>query len=1064
MPCDKLSELFTDTPSPVAVLETYITHLKITEFSSYPTSPPPPQARTPQAEKPRVIIVAVRKSGRVRMHKSKENPNGTFSIGKTWNLDDLTAIESFTGQNVPPDFRQWAGYVGFIVTLGKPYYWQAQTDKEKKFFIASLVKIYGKYTGGRVPSLSNFDQRELDQVLGGASRRGVLPPQPSPLPQQQSLSPGRPPVPGSFPSESGASVLSGASSYSATPTAQTEFRPPSRSPLPPTGSSSPAASIDSSRTRENSAALRRLAGSNKSQDSVANSYRSEDASSLRPRSRGQPNGASSASTVTEPLPVPEERPPERKRPPMDPARPQGFPDDNLVPAPLISPGMRREPVAPPPRSTERMSPRKPSLRSQRSEVASIEDVSTKAVDEAADGGPVGKVPSNGLTTASTASPSAPQTPIEPPPEPEDMRPGLGPMIKAKKSKGDIAGAFWKAAAAASAFKPRPGGAAEKLRLAQNKSVDGPDGITAVVPAPPRPISVEAPKTEPPDKAVERTSGIPEVKVTVPNSSRPTSLQAAAKAVQKTVEKPVEKPAEPEVKEEARRSVVVGNDVKYLATLGIDPTIMDNRSVEFTKYLDYFGFVPGDKMRLLSYDDLKIDIDREVNKAQAGGWLARFREEDERVDAIKTGIDTTIAECEELDNLLTLYSVELSVSAFFPLCPSHLLTQTQTLADDIAYIEAQGQGLQVQAANQKLLKKELESLLDTCAITIDDLQALRTAPMDSVAGIEEIEAALVTLYTAMMKIDPSMGVGETRKSADATSDPAIDFNSDFGKMRIVQEKKEMYMSESSTFIRRLVDFMARQFDDAYRETKRALDSALAKKVDSRHHDAGRDLLWKYGPLMLYARDTDLENWNRILQIYQEKSNPLYKSEFREVLESWKRNARKATGEEKELLFTTEQEKKEEGIATTARKLTVKRSQTLAKAIRSPLSESRMNVDKTSDSRSMPYEVFAGVLDDLIPLVEMEQNFIVDFFHATTLDQTDFPESVAAVRPRNRRGGDLKRHRLMEPDRDLARRVTRSMEFIFAFVEADWLTFMTWVVKDDPLCVLPHYPVQISLANY
>ena len=602
------------------------------------------------------------------MHKSKENPNGTFSIGKTWNLDDLTAIESFTGQNVAPDFRQWAGEVGFIVTIGKPYYWQAQTDKEKKFFIASLVKIYGKYTGGRVPSLSNFDQRELDQVLGGASRRGLAP-QPSPAlapalaPVPPSLSPGRPPIPGSFPSES-ASVMSGGSQYSATPTAPSEFRPPSRSPLPPTGSSSPAASIDSSRTRENSAALRRLAGSNKSQDSVANSYRSEDANSLRPRSRGAPNGASSASTVTEPLPSPEERPPERKRPPMDPTRPQGYPDDNLVPAPLISPGMRREPVrepvAPPPRSTERMSPRKASVRSQRAEIASIEDVSAKAAEDTTDGGPVSKVPSNGLTTASTISPSAPETPIEPPPEPEETRPGLGPMIKAKKSKGDIAGAFWKAAAAASAFKPRPGGAAEKLRQAQNKSTEGPDGITAVVPAPPRPISVEAPKAEPPAKAPERTSGIPEVKVTVPNSSRPTSLQAAAA---KAVQKPAEKPAEPEVKEEARRSVVVGNDVKYLATLGVDPTIMDNRSVEFTKYLDYFGFVPGDKMRLLSYDELKVDIDRELNKAQAGGWLARFREEDERVDAIKTGIDTTIAECEELDNLLTLYSVELSVSSF-----------------------------------------------------------------------------------------------------------------------------------------------------------------------------------------------------------------------------------------------------------------------------------------------------------------------------------------------------------------------------------------------------------------
>lgn len=154
-----------------SIMETYITHIKITEFSTHPTTPPPPQARTPQVEKPRVIAVAVRKSGRVRMHKTKENANGTFSIGKTWNLDDLSAIESFTASSTPPDYRQWAGDVGFTVTLGKPYYWQAQTDKEKKFFIASLIKIYGKYTAGRVPVLTGFDPAELEQVVGSAQRR-----------------------------------------------------------------------------------------------------------------------------------------------------------------------------------------------------------------------------------------------------------------------------------------------------------------------------------------------------------------------------------------------------------------------------------------------------------------------------------------------------------------------------------------------------------------------------------------------------------------------------------------------------------------------------------------------------------------------------------------------------------------------------------------------------------------------------------------------------------------------------------------------------------------------------
>lgn len=384
---------------------------------------------------------------------------------------------------------------------------------------------------------------------------------------------------------------------------------------------------------------------------------------------------------------------------------------------------------------------------------------------------------------------------------------------------------------------------------------------------------------------------------------------------------------------------------------------------------------------------------------------------------------------------------------------------QTLQDDIAYIEAQGQGLQVQAANQKLLRKELESLLDTCAITADDLQALSVAPLESAPGVEEIEAALVTLFKAMTKIDPSMGAGETPTTSDTSSEQAIDFNGDYAKMRIVQEKKEMYLYESAAFMRRLVEFMAREFAEAYTATRKALESALSKKVDPRNHDVGRDMLWKYGPLMLYARDVDLTNWNRIIQLYQDSAHPTYKTEFREALDVWKKNARKPTGEEKELLFTFEQEKKEEGIASTARKLTVKRSQTLARSLRSPLGEGGSNrVERAAvdPSRSLPYEVFAGVLDDLLPLVEMEQNFIVDFFHATTLEQLDFPDAVAAVRPRDRRGNDLRRHRLMEPDRDLARRVTRSMEVIFVFLDQSLGNLVDWVLSQDPLYVLPLFP--------
>ncbi|RDA92421.1 hypothetical protein CP533_4706 [Ophiocordyceps camponoti-saundersi (nom. inval.)] len=1025
-----------------SLIETYITHIRITEYSQHPSSPPPPEARTAESEKPRIIIVAVRRSGRVRMHKSKENASGTFSIGKTWNLDDLSQIESFTGPQVGPSYREWAGDTGFIVTLGKPYFWQAQTDKEKKFFVASLIKIFGKYTGGKVPELTGFDQRELDQVLGAGGRRPTV---------SSARSPGV---------ESAVSSVASPSALVPTPTLGTpepsRLQKASASRPLLNGTGSPAPSSESVSSRDRVAASRWAAQTDKSQEAEANSvaHRRDDAGRTS-RSRNGFYGAGASARYGEPRGSPEQPqdvparppsahpderpPPERRRPPMDPTRPQ---DRDLVPPPLVSPNIAREPIPPLPKNTERLSNGKGNgpggpLGASRNQdagerVVVASSTNTREVSPKSD-------PIRGAKGASTSSAAEALSPTElslspDPPEQDESRPGLGPMIKAKRSKGDIAGALWKAASAATAFRPRPGGAGDRLRQTQSRG-DGPDGITSVVPAPSRPVSrdprsdsTEAPKLMDHRDSNDVKADDPTVHVSRSASAQPSPNDEKSKQVKKE-EKKQEQPA---------RSVVAGNDVKYLQSLGIDPSILDGRSEEFGKWLDHFGWVPGQQMRTQTMDDIKTDIERELNKAQAGGWLARFQEEDERVDAIKRGIDLAISECDEMDNLLTLYAVELS-----------------TLSEDISYIEAQGQGLQVQTANQKLLRRELESLLETCAITSNDLEALQIAPLEKTRGLEDVELALVTLFRAMTKMDPTLGGHEAAQTAvDAKggdSDQTLGLNSDYGNMRIVQEKKQMYMQESARFMRRLIDFMKQHFSEAFSETQRCLDGATS---NASSYDAGRDLLWRYSPLMLYARDVDLKSWNRLLQIYQDKSHPLYMGQIQNAVAVLRRNARKLTGEEADLLFSSQLEKHQEGgVATTARKLTVKRSQTLARALRSPLdgrTASTTTVDKANrEGGCHSYEVFSSVLDEVLPLVEMEQNFIIDFFHATTLEQVDFPDAVAACPPRDRRGGDLRRHRLMEPDRELARRVTRSMEVIFAFLESELQRLMDWVLGQDAL---------------
>jgi exocyst complex component 1 len=691
------------------------------EDAAYPSSPPPPNSG-PEAKKPRIIIIAVRKSGRVRMHKARENVNGTFSIGKTWPLDDLTAVESFNGatpRNSEEEQRkQWAGGTGFIVSIGKPYYWQANTQKEKQFFIASLVKIFTKYTGGKSPELIGFDEKETEQLLGITSQARQLPannqnltPVQAPLtpnsPQSQAQPRGarRTPISQDPPSLRQQTQTSSGATQSATPQA-------TRSPAQPKMEDSPSSSVDYSGVspQQSQSSLRRVAAGNYSQESFS---RGDDTNGPRPHSRSGANGMpfgsgrfpdrsmtptsrtmtpenasniNDASSTIHPIPEPLALPPERRRPPIqvsDTALLRGQDSgDNMVPAPLISPGIRRADIRPPVRSNERpQSPTvervseasnftanriagkqsKPELRqsadspSETRKGISKEDLSTT---------PSAAAVHSAIVSNPIDSPNSPTQVKEESPviTPDGERPGLGPMIKKKKSKVEVANTFRKAASAANAFKPRAGGAAERLREQQAKQPEGPDGITSVVPAPSlvRNINSDSTKSTTPNSVKDTTAaaksneGIPEVKVTGVQS-RPTSVETPTEGRLDDVS--AEKGKGRETRRQKPTSEVLQ---KELESLGVDSSILDSRATEFASFLDEFGWV-GEGVRTRNIDQMKEDIEREINTAQAGGWLSRLEEEDERIEAIQRGIEFCIAECDELDGLLTLYSVELGVS-------------------------------------------------------------------------------------------------------------------------------------------------------------------------------------------------------------------------------------------------------------------------------------------------------------------------------------------------------------------------------------------------------------------
>ncbi|OWB61693.1 hypothetical protein B5S29_g2595 [[Candida] boidinii] len=124
-------------------IENYLTHVRIIEDSRFPSSRPPANSPTSN-KKPRFLILSSKPSGRVRLHKARENSDGSIQIGRTWDFDEWTRLE--LDKEVP---------TGFLVDIGKRYYWETNTPKERRVFCGMLLNFFQEYMGNKIPELVN---------------------------------------------------------------------------------------------------------------------------------------------------------------------------------------------------------------------------------------------------------------------------------------------------------------------------------------------------------------------------------------------------------------------------------------------------------------------------------------------------------------------------------------------------------------------------------------------------------------------------------------------------------------------------------------------------------------------------------------------------------------------------------------------------------------------------------------------------------------------------------------------------------------------------------------------
>jgi len=755
-------------------------------------------------------------------------------------------------------------------------------------------------------------------------------------------------------------------------------------------------------------------------------------SEQKPGEMGQPG-------FQEPTPIPE-----RKRPPMasrDNSVTQSY-DEELRPPPLsmnrAASGQRPETPRSPHTASDRMpggfyeTPQAsttnlgntvlPAQR-QQSPIRKTEKIEeTKKLEPEVDGG----------VSPSIRSLSEAGTPDTEKDEDEAHRPGLGPMIK----KRAVADRFRKAATAASAFKPRAGSAVERLKK-PGVDTNEPDGINSVVPAPLRAGSIPTPSAEIANPS-SKDAATPTIDVqgpagTVSNGALNNGVQLTDAAMSPAVGYE-EADGAKSVSEEGKQVAIAERkpkrrspqQEKYLESLGIDPKILEGKGLDFETTLSDFGW-GSIILQPKHIENIEGSLKREIGRVEAGSWLGHLEQKDDRVEMVDKMLDRAIAECEELDGLLTLYSVELS-----------------TLNDDIAFIEAQSQGLQVQTANQKILHTELQNLVNMISLTPEQLEPVERGSFEE--DLEEMEASLVLLYNAMLTIDPNI---KSVVPLEGEDNPG---KAELATMAALQEKRDIYLGESSLFCQRLISWLSKVFDAYLNESIPALvNSPVGKPATTNLHpqacNAARTFLWQYSPVILFTKEVDRPAWRQLLEIYMADARPCYASVFRGAMETHRKSVRAPTGDEADVLFTSMEKEHLDGLAGTTRKLTMKRSQTMAKAVRSASGE---KAKMLQSGRHMPCEAFADMLGEWAPVLAMEQNFIVELFHATTLENIDFADAVNMYPPEQRRGPpDLMIPKLMEPDRSLAEYVTRATGYIFDFWPAELRSTIEQSIAVDQL---------------
>ncbi|KAG9054875.1 hypothetical protein FS842_003912 [Serendipita sp. 407] len=693
-----IASVFSKRNASGSLEEQYIAHVKIFEDSA--------PGNDDSSKKARYILLSLTHRGPGLIHKSRENPNGSFSIGKSWDLKDLTALE--VSGRTP----------GFDITFARRYRWQTEKWEDQEAFLIATVRLYRRVMGGQTPLLMGWNMPDGPSKQLSLSTTNAPPPRSTspnlltprnvtpgprsaasgPYDQPSPVGNGRPSVDGKrTPSPSPRSPYDNGASPG--PPKQRAYPPR----VPVNRDPSPAARGTRPKEPQTQGSIGR-----ESQPSRSDRRPPELDKRSFEGARNQDQNGPSSSRATRPDRVPSPQPPNRDIPSSQQQQQSRYPPPRLeaVPQPQPESSSYRTGGAPSPkrtradsRSERNASPPPPpadlgqALPSNRSRGVSPNRAAESAKPRSRVGSRPERVPSPKPVpepTYNDRSSTGPRSERVPSPTPSSKSDSRRQQQQQQQQRSR--------AGSRSERGPPPDIQTTPRRRAE-----------ALVPAP---VPQVAPMLEPTFQPPSR----PPMPVSLSQGARKDPYARIS------FYDPVNQAAVDRLLAGGEKGI--GEDESNEATLANIEEMLDGYEWAVSASVGGWEEPKG------AADQIEARLLKELGALDAANMYS-FVESDTRVATVLGFIDEALKELDEMDGSITSYKIHLNA-----------------VNDDISYIQSQNRGLQVQTQNQRGLLKELEGLFQTVQVDRESLLMLTSQSLDKPTGIPRLEEAATELYKAL----------------------------------------------------------------------------------------------------------------------------------------------------------------------------------------------------------------------------------------------------------------------------------------------------------------------------